>query len=77
MVDIIKLEESVKKCKNIRTKKYKKGELITTYIANRTQIGIILEGSADLIRYDIDGNKKINATDARKVLRHVAGLEYL
>lgn len=59
MIDIIKFEESVKKCKNIRTKKYKKGELITTYIANRTQIGIILEGSADLIRYDIDGNKNI------------------
>lgn len=59
MIDIIELNDLVKKCKNIRTKKYKKGELISTYIANRTQIGIILEGNADLIRYDIDGNKNI------------------
>lgn len=59
MIDIIELNDLVSKCKNIRIKKYKKGELITTYIANRTQIGIILEGNADLLRYDIDGNKNI------------------
>ena len=26
---------------------------------------------------DVDGNKKVNASDARKVLRYVAGLEQL
>lgn len=59
MINIQELTELVSKCKNMRTKKYKKGELISTYIANRNQIGIILEGSADLIRYDLDGNKNI------------------
>lgn len=59
MIDTQKFIELVSKCKKIRTKKYKKGELITTYIPNRSQIGVILEGSADLIRYDLDGNRNI------------------
>lgn len=59
MIDTQRFIELISKCKKIRMKKYKKGELITTYIANRTQIGIVIEGSADLIRYDLDGNKNI------------------
>ena len=51
--------ELLSQCKNARTKKYKRGELITTYIPNRKQIGIIIEGNADLIRYDYDGNRNI------------------
>lgn len=59
MQNIQNLVELLSKCKNIRTKKYKKNELISTYIANRTQIGIIIEGNADLIRYDYEGNRNI------------------
>ena len=59
MNNIQQLIELLSKCKNVRIKKYKRGELITTYIANRTQIGIIIEGNADLIRYDYDGNRNI------------------
>ena len=33
--------------------------------------------STDFILGDVDGNKKVNATDARKILRYVAGLEQL
>ena len=59
MKNVQDLIELLSHCKNVRTKKYKRGELISTYIANRTQIGIILEGNADLIRYDYDGNRNI------------------
>lgn len=59
MSDTISLIELVSKCHKIKTRKYKKGELITTFIKNRSQIGLILEGNVDLIRYDLDGNKNI------------------
>lgn len=59
MQGIDNLIELLSQCKNARTKKYKKGEVISTYISNRTQIGIIIEGNADLIRYDYDGNRNI------------------
>lgn len=59
MINTQNLIELISQCKKIKTKKYKKGELITTYIANRTQVGIILEGSVNLIRYDMDGNRNI------------------
>ena len=59
MIDIQKLNDLILQCNKIKTKKYKKGELVTTYITNRTQVGIILEGNADLVRYDLDGNKNI------------------
>ena len=59
MLDTQKFIELISHCHKMRTKKYKRGELVSTYISNRTQIGIIIEGSADLIRYDIDGNKTI------------------
>ena len=59
MVNVQELIELLSHCKNVRIKKYKRGELISTYIANRTQIGIIVEGNADLIRYDYDGNRNI------------------
>ena len=59
MIDIQKFSELISKCPKIRTKKYKKGELITTFILNRSQVGFIIEGNADLIRYDLDGNRNI------------------
>lgn len=49
-------------CSKAQTKKFEKNELITTYIKNRNQICILKNGSADLIRYDVNGNKTIVET---------------
>ena len=49
-------------CSKAQSKKYDKNEIITTYIKNRKQICILKSGSADLIRYDINGNKTIVET---------------
>lgn len=46
-------------CKNVQKKSFKKNQTITTYIQKRNQICIILNGSADLVRYDLNGNKSI------------------
>lgn len=44
--------------KSIR-KKFKKGEVITTYISKYNQICILVDGSASLIRFDFYGNRTI------------------
>ena len=49
----------VSSCEKIQQKNFEKNEIITTYIVNRNQICIVLEGSADLIRYDFNGNQMI------------------
>lgn len=46
-------------CKNVQKRSFKKNQTITTYIQKRNQICIILNGSADLVRYDLNGNKSI------------------
>ncbi len=46
-------------CEKIQIKSFEKNEIITTYIVNRNQICIVLEGSADLMRYDFNGNQMI------------------
>lgn len=46
-------------CSKIQKKYFKKNETITTYIQNRNQICIMLQGKADLIRFDLNGNKDI------------------
>jgi len=59
----VKLIESIKsmlpKCGKMQIKRFEKDEIVTTYLAKRRQIGIILEGSVDLIRYEANGNKSI------------------
>lgn len=49
-------------CAKAQTKKFVKNETITTYIKNRNQICILKDGLADLVRYDINGNKTIVET---------------
>ncbi len=49
----------VSSCEKIQQKNFEKNEIITTYIVNRNQICIVLEGSADLIRYDFNGNQMV------------------
>ena len=46
-------------CSRIQKKHFNKNEIITTYIQKRMQICIMINGKADLIRYDLNGNKDI------------------
>ena len=46
-------------CVKIQRKNFSKGSVITTYMEKRKQICILLSGKADLIRYDLNGNKDI------------------
>lgn len=46
-------------CKNVQKKSFKKNQTITTYIQKRNQFCILLEGEADLVRYDLNGDKSI------------------
>ncbi len=46
-------------CLKMQTKTFSRGNIITTYIEKRNRICILLEGEADLIRYDFNGNKTI------------------
>ena len=46
-------------CKNVQKKSFSRGEIITSYIEKRNQFCILLNGEADLVRYDLTGNKTI------------------
>lgn len=46
-------------CNRIQIKKFSKSETITTYIQKRNLFCILLNGNADLVRYDFDGNRAI------------------
>lgn len=46
-------------CKNVQKKSFRKNQTITTYIQKRNQICILLNGEADLVRYDLNGDKSI------------------
>lgn len=48
-----------KNCSKVQIKKFNKGEVITNYIQKRNQFCMLIEGSADLVRYDYNGNKTI------------------
>lgn len=47
------------KCTKVKQRVFKKGEEITTYLVKREQVCILINGTADLIRYDLKGNKSI------------------
>mgnify|MGYP001624095466 FL=1 len=53
------IKDCEKNCNKVQRKSFKKDEIITTYIAKRNQICILISGSADLVRYDSNGNKTI------------------
>lgn len=46
-------------CQKVQKKIFGKGETITSYIEKRNQFCILLSGNADLVRYDLNGNKTI------------------
>lgn len=53
------VEEFSKQCSKVQKKKFKKNETITTYIQKRKQVCILISGSADLVRYNFNGNRTI------------------
>lgn len=46
-------------CLRMQKKIFPKGQIVTTYMEKRKQICILVSGKADLIRYDLNGNKNI------------------
>ena len=46
-------------CSKVQKKTFAKNEVITTYIGKRNQFCILISGNADLVRYDLNGNKTI------------------
>ena len=46
-------------CIKVQKKSFPAGTVITTYMEKRKQICILLSGKAELIRYDLKGNKDI------------------
>jgi CRP-like cAMP-binding protein len=53
------LDKCPQNCSKVQEKFFNKGETITTYIEKRNQVCILVNGEADLIRYDFNGNKTI------------------
>lgn len=46
-------------CKRVQKKSFTKGQVITSYIEKRNQFCILVSGNADLVRYDLNGNRTI------------------
>ena len=46
-------------CNKVTKKTFSKNEVITTYIQKRNQLCILVNGKADLVRYDLNGNRTI------------------
>ena len=46
-------------CHKVQKKTFAKNEVITTYIQKRNQFCILVDGNADLVRYDLNGNRTI------------------
>ncbi len=53
------MEDISHSCTKMQKRFFSKGSIITTYMEKRRQICILLSGKADLIRYDLNGNKDI------------------
>ena len=46
-------------CHKVQKKSFSKNEIITSYIEKRNQLCILTSGNADLVRYDLNGNRTI------------------
>ena len=49
----------ISNCSKVSKRSFLRGNTITTYIEKRNQMCVLLNGEADLIRYDFNGNKTI------------------
>ena len=50
ILDFLQILET--KCSKVTRRSFNKGETITTYLEKRYQLCILLNGEADLVRYD-------------------------
>lgn len=46
-------------CHRVQKKTFSKNKVITSYIKKRNQFCILVNGNADLVRYDLNGNRTI------------------
>lgn len=46
-------------CNKVQKKTFSKNQVITTYIQKRNQFCILVSGNADLVRYDLNGDRTI------------------
>lgn len=53
------IDEFSSNCSKVQIKEFIKDETITTFLVNRNQFCILLSGSADLVRYDYNGNRLV------------------
>lgn len=53
------INEFCSSCSKAQIKHFSKNDVITNYIQNRNQLCLLINGAADLIRYDYNGNKTI------------------
>lgn len=53
------VDNVLENCVKTQRKFFKKSDVITNYMEKRKQICILISGEADLIRYDLNGNKNI------------------
>ena len=53
------IEKFENSCHRVQKKTFSKNEVITSYINKRNQFCILVSGNADLIRYDLNGNRTI------------------
>lgn len=53
------VKEFSSNCAKAQVKSFRKGETITTFLVNRNQFCILISGSADLVRYDYNGNRLV------------------
>ncbi len=51
--------DTIKECPKLKTKEFKKGDVIQTYIENRKELCLLLEGEAELIRLDFNGDETV------------------
>ena len=57
------IEEFIKRfennCYRVQKKVFSKNEVVTSYIKKRNQFCVLMSGNADLVRYDLNGNRTI------------------
>ncbi len=53
------IHEFANNCHRAQKKTFFKNEIISSYIKNRNQLCILIDGEANLVRYDFNGNRTI------------------
>ncbi len=58
--DVLNFANDLKKrCALSNIKKFKKNEVITTYLIKRSQLCILINGEADIVKYLVNGDRRI------------------